>query len=145
MISGFVQSSIAAATNAYCAPQSLTLNMAQMLSGDGIKKDTDALGVLCVQIKRGIDLSVQDAGGSSDPYVVLSFAKVSTREKQKAASLLEFRLILSLLFLSLIFSTLFFFTVRSSSLLQSYYLRRSQPSLGRDRFPSSQQGRRSRR
>jgi len=46
-----------------------------MLSGDGIKKDTDALGVLCVNIKRGIDLSVQDAGGSSDPYVVLSFAK----------------------------------------------------------------------
>lgn len=53
----------------------MTLNMAQMLSGDGVKKDTDAVGVLCVQILRGEDLSGQDANGQSDPYVVLSFAK----------------------------------------------------------------------
>lgn len=75
MISGFVKSSIAAAANEYVAPKSMTLNMAQMLSGDGIKKDTDAIGVLVVHIQHGVDLSAQDANGKSDPYVVLSFAK----------------------------------------------------------------------
>lgn len=75
LISGFVKSSIAAAANEYVAPKSMTLNMAQMLSGDGIKKDTDAVGVLVIHIKRGEDLSAQDANGQSDPYVVLSFAK----------------------------------------------------------------------
>ncbi|PWN47037.1 hypothetical protein IE53DRAFT_275014 [Violaceomyces palustris] len=75
LISSFVQSSIAAAANMYVAPKSMTLNMAQMLSGDGIKKDTDAVGVLVVEIEHGADLSAQDANGKSDPYVVLSFAK----------------------------------------------------------------------
>ncbi len=75
LISGFVQSSIAAAANMYVAPKSMTLNMAQMLSGDGIKKDTDAVGVLVVEIEYGEGLSAQDANGKSDPYVVLSFAK----------------------------------------------------------------------
>ncbi|PWY97616.1 hypothetical protein BCV70DRAFT_208454 [Testicularia cyperi] len=75
LISGFVQSSIAAAANMYVAPKSMTLNMAQMLSGDGIKKDTDAVGVLVVDIEWGEGLSAQDANGKSDPYVVLSFAK----------------------------------------------------------------------
>lgn len=75
LISGFVQSSIAAAANMYVAPKSMTLNMAQMLSGDGIKKDTDAVGVLVVDIEHGEGLSAQDANGKSDPYVVLSFAK----------------------------------------------------------------------
>ncbi|TKY86188.1 hypothetical protein EX895_005013 [Sporisorium graminicola] len=75
LISGFVQSSIAAAANMYVAPKSMTLNMAQMLSGDGIKKDTDAVGVLVVDIEYGEGLSAQDANGKSDPYVVLSFAK----------------------------------------------------------------------
>jgi hypothetical protein len=53
----------------------MTLNLGQMLSGDGIKKDTDAIGVLVVHIQHGEDLSAQDANGKSDPYVVLSFAK----------------------------------------------------------------------
>ncbi|UZJ56460.1 hypothetical protein CBS101457_005780 [Exobasidium rhododendri] len=75
VISGFVKSSIAAACNEYVAPKSMTLNMAQMLSGDGVKKDTDSVGVLCVQLLRGEDLSAQDANGQSDPYVVVSFAK----------------------------------------------------------------------
>ncbi|KIS69626.1 uncharacterized protein UMAG_02161 [Mycosarcoma maydis] len=75
LISGFVQSSIAAAANMYVAPKSMTLNMAQILSGDGIKKDTDAVGVLVVEIEYGEGLSAQDANGKSDPYVVLAFAK----------------------------------------------------------------------
>ncbi|EPQ29947.1 uncharacterized protein PFL1_02619 [Pseudozyma flocculosa PF-1] len=75
VISGFVQSSIAAATNMYVAPKSMTLNMAQMLGGDGIKKDTDAVGVLVVDIEYAVDLSAQDANGKSDPYVVLAYSK----------------------------------------------------------------------
>ncbi|KAK0525998.1 hypothetical protein OC835_005434, partial [Tilletia horrida] len=75
LISGFVQSSIAAACNMYVAPKSMTLNLGQMLSGGGVKKDTDAVGVLVVRILHAEDLSAQDAGGKSDPYIVLSFAR----------------------------------------------------------------------
>ncbi|WFD23840.1 hypothetical protein MEQU1_002534 [Malassezia equina] len=75
IISQFVQSSIAAAANMYVAPRSMTMNMSQILGGDGIKKDTEALGVLVVNIHYGEDLSSQDMNGQSDPYCVLSFAK----------------------------------------------------------------------
>jgi len=75
LISGFVQSSIAAAANMYVAPKSMTLNLGQMLSGGGIKKDTDAVGVLVVRVLHAEDLSAQDANGKSDPYIVLSFAR----------------------------------------------------------------------
>lgn len=75
IISQFVQSSIAAATNMYVAPKSMTLNVSQILNGDGVKKDTDSLGVLVVNIHHGEGLSSQDTNGKSDPYCVLSFAK----------------------------------------------------------------------
>lgn len=75
LISNFVQSSIAAACNMYVAPKSMTMNMTEMLSGDGVKKDTDALGVIMVNIHYGVGLSSQDLNGKSDPYTVLSFAK----------------------------------------------------------------------
>ncbi|KAM0755850.1 hypothetical protein T439DRAFT_308275 [Meredithblackwellia eburnea MCA 4105] len=75
LISGFVQSSIAAACSVYCAPQSMTLNLGQILSGDGVKKDTKALGVLAITIHYAEDLSAQDDNGFSDPYVVLAYAK----------------------------------------------------------------------
>ncbi|KDN40023.1 hypothetical protein K437DRAFT_192864 [Tilletiaria anomala UBC 951] len=75
LISGFVQSSIAAAANEYVAPKSMTLNMAQMLAGGGVKKDTDAIGVIAVQISHAENLSAQDANGKSDPYIIASLAK----------------------------------------------------------------------
>ena len=51
------------------------MNLMQMMSGDGIKKDTKALGVLQITIKHAVDLSAQDTNGFSDPYVVVAFAK----------------------------------------------------------------------
>ncbi|GAA5963756.1 hypothetical protein JCM8115_004267 [Rhodotorula mucilaginosa] len=75
LISGFVQSSIAAATSIYCAPKSMTLNIAQLLAGDGIKRDTDALGVFMITIHHAQGLSAQDDNGKSDPYVVIAYSK----------------------------------------------------------------------
>ncbi len=75
LISGFVQSSIAAAANEYVAPKSMTMNMAEMLAGGGVKKDTDAVGVIALQILHATDLSAQDANGKSDPYIIVSLAK----------------------------------------------------------------------
>lgn len=66
IISGFVQSAIAAAASAYCAPKSITMNISQMISGDGIKKDTKALGILKVRIRHAVGLSAQDSNGFSD-------------------------------------------------------------------------------
>ncbi|GAA5879834.1 hypothetical protein JCM8547_005778 [Rhodosporidiobolus lusitaniae] len=76
LISGFVQSSIAAATSIYCAPKSMTLNIAQMLAGDGVKRSTKALGVFLITIHHAEGLSAQDDNGKSDPYVVLAYAKL---------------------------------------------------------------------
>lgn len=75
LVSDFVQSSIAAAANAYVAPQSMTLNVIDILSGDGVKKDTDAVGILAVHIGYARGLSSQDANGYSDPYIIISLAK----------------------------------------------------------------------
>lgn len=66
LISGFVQSAIAAAANEYVAPKSLTLNLAQILMGDGIKKDTVAVGVLMIRIRYATGLGAQDRSGASD-------------------------------------------------------------------------------
>ncbi|GAA6056005.1 hypothetical protein JCM3770_002138 [Rhodotorula araucariae] len=75
LVSGLVQSSIAAAASVYCAPKSMTLNVAQLLAGDGIKRDTTALGVFCITIHHAEGLSAQDDNGSSDPYVVVAYAR----------------------------------------------------------------------
>lgn len=59
----------------YVAPKSLTLNLAQLLAGSGVKKDTLAIGVLVITIHHAEGLSAQDRNGQSDPYIVLAYAK----------------------------------------------------------------------
>jgi hypothetical protein len=80
LISRFVQSSVDAAMAEYVAPKSLTLDLKDMLMGDDFKKDTNARGVLVVNIKRAFDFKEGDAGigplkGSADPYVTVGWAK----------------------------------------------------------------------
>lgn len=75
-IQKFVEMGIAAACAQYVAPKSLTLNLAQMLVGDGLKKDTKAVGIIVVTIHHAIGLLAQDRRtNSSDPYIVLAYAK----------------------------------------------------------------------
>ncbi|EKM56362.1 uncharacterized protein PHACADRAFT_172085 [Phanerochaete carnosa HHB-10118-sp] len=75
MIKKFVEMGIAAACAEYIAPKSLTLNLAQMLVGDGVQKDTKALGVIVVTVHHAVGLDAQDSNGKSDPYIVLAYAK----------------------------------------------------------------------
>lgn len=75
VISGFVQSSIAAACAEYVAPKSMTINVQEMLSGSGVKDVTHNLGVIVITIHHASDLSAQDSNGLSDPYIVLAYAK----------------------------------------------------------------------
>jgi hypothetical protein len=74
LISGFVQSAIAAAANEYVAPKSMTMNLEEMLSG-GAANDTNTIGVLWVKLGHGEGLSAQDSNGKSDPYVNIAFSK----------------------------------------------------------------------
>lgn len=46
-----------------------------MLVGDGVSKDTKALGVFVVTIHHAVGLDAQDSNGKSDPYIVLAYAK----------------------------------------------------------------------
>ncbi|CAK7233903.1 hypothetical protein SBRCBS47491_008768 [Sporothrix bragantina] len=79
LISNFVNWAIAAAANMYVAPKSMTLDIGKMLQGDGIQKETNALGVLYIRINKATGLSKQDArgskGGGSDPYICVAFSK----------------------------------------------------------------------
>lgn len=75
VISGFVQSSIAAACAEYVAPKFMTMNIQEMLSGPGIQTKTRSLGAIMVTIHHATGLSSQDASGYSDPYIVLAYAK----------------------------------------------------------------------
>ncbi|CAO1617178.1 unnamed protein product [Sympodiomycopsis kandeliae] len=74
LISSFVRMAIAAASNAFVAPKSMTLNLEEMLSG-AAATDTQAVGVLWIVVGQGENLSAQDANGKSDPYVNVAFAK----------------------------------------------------------------------
>ncbi|KAI5820434.1 hypothetical protein BZA77DRAFT_273967 [Pyronema omphalodes] len=75
MISNFVNASIATAANEYVAPKSMSLEIGKMLMGDDVKKETEALGILWVNIHKAIGLSKQDRTGSSDAYITLAFSK----------------------------------------------------------------------
>lgn len=81
LISNFVNWAISAAASMYVAPKSLTLDVSSMLTGDDIKKDTIALGVLYIRIDKAVGLSKQDQrgskGGGSDPYITISWSKFS--------------------------------------------------------------------
>lgn len=81
LISNFVQSAVDAAMAEYVAPKSLSLDLKDMIAGDDFKKDTNARGVLVVNVKRGYEFKTGDTGiplikdGSSDPYVSVGWAK----------------------------------------------------------------------
>lgn len=74
-LSGFIQKSIDAAIGEYCAPSSLTIDVGEMLMGDNIKREVNALGVVIVIIHCAFDLEKQDVTGSSDPYCTISLKK----------------------------------------------------------------------
>lgn len=74
-ISGFINSSIAAALDIYVAPKSLIMDMSKMLQGDSVKKETDAVGLIYVKIKRAEAISAQDRSGKSDPFITLAYSE----------------------------------------------------------------------
>lgn len=74
----------------FIAPKSLTLNLAQLIAGSSVPKDTKALGVFVVTIHHAVGLQAQDRSlnplaltsaskrenmRSADPYIVLAYAK----------------------------------------------------------------------
>ncbi|KAH9937796.1 uncharacterized protein BXZ73DRAFT_89230 [Epithele typhae] len=76
-ISGFISSALDTAAAEYVAPRSLTLDLQRLISGDDIKKDTEAVGVLIVHIHRATGVKAMDTTGSSaDPYVTLTFSRL---------------------------------------------------------------------
>ncbi|KAI8972445.1 hypothetical protein BD414DRAFT_469487 [Trametes punicea] len=76
-ISGFISSALDTAAAEYVAPKSLTLDLQRLISGDDIKKDTEAIGVLVVHIHRATGIKKMDTTGSAaDPYVTLTFSRL---------------------------------------------------------------------
>jgi hypothetical protein len=75
LISGFINSSIAAALDIYVAPKSLIMDMSKILQGDAVKKETDAMGLIYIRIRRAEGIAAQDKSGKSDPFITLAFAE----------------------------------------------------------------------
>ncbi|TVY19298.1 Meiotically up-regulated gene 190 protein, partial [Lachnellula arida] len=75
LISGFINSSIAAALDIYVAPKSLIMDVSKLIQGDAIKKETDATGLIYIKIKRAEGISAQDRSGKSDPFITLAFSE----------------------------------------------------------------------
>ncbi|KAI0643938.1 hypothetical protein C8Q79DRAFT_977606 [Trametes meyenii] len=76
-VSGFISSALDTAAAEYVAPKSLTLDLQRLISGDDIKKDTEAIGVLVVHIHRATGVKAMDVtGGSADPYVTLTYSRL---------------------------------------------------------------------
>ena len=75
LISGFVNSSIAAALDIYVAPKSLIMDMSKLIQGDSVKKETDALGLMYIKIKKANGIAAQDRSGKSDPFITLAFSQ----------------------------------------------------------------------
>ncbi|KIJ54345.1 hypothetical protein M422DRAFT_73809 [Sphaerobolus stellatus SS14] len=76
VLNEFISNSLDAAAATYVAPKSLTLDLQQLISGDDIKKDTDAIGILVVHIHRATGIKKMDTTGSSDPYVTLTYSRL---------------------------------------------------------------------
>ncbi|WWD22673.1 hypothetical protein CI109_107166 [Kwoniella shandongensis] len=73
-VSSFVKMGIAAGTAELAVPKSMTINIQELLSGAAVG-DTRAIGIFLITIHHCEGLSAQDNNGSSDPYVVLAYAK----------------------------------------------------------------------
>ncbi|KZT54274.1 hypothetical protein CALCODRAFT_557073 [Calocera cornea HHB12733] len=77
VISTFIENSINTAVAEYVAPKHLVLNLKQLLSGDDIKKDTMAVGVVIIHIHRAKNIKGSDGNGKSDPYVTVCYSRLS--------------------------------------------------------------------
>ncbi|KAG9120814.1 hypothetical protein FRC07_003540 [Ceratobasidium sp. 392] len=76
-VSTFISNSLNTAVAEYVAPKSLKLDVQRLISGDDVKRDTDAIGIIVVTIHRAVGLKAGDLdGGSVDPYVTLAFARL---------------------------------------------------------------------
>ncbi|KLO20621.1 hypothetical protein SCHPADRAFT_841783 [Schizopora paradoxa] len=80
VISTFIAKSIDAAFAEYVAPKSLSLDLQQLICGDDIKKDTEAIGVIVIHIIRAFGIkkmdSTQSSGAeSADPYVTVAYTR----------------------------------------------------------------------
>ncbi|CAL3968753.1 unnamed protein product [Diplocarpon coronariae] len=75
LVSGFINSSIAAALDIYVAPKSLIMDMSKILQGDAVKKETDAIGLIYVKLKRAEGIPAQDKSGKSDPFITLAYSE----------------------------------------------------------------------
>lgn len=53
------------------------MDVGEMIVGDQIKREVDALGVIIIYFHRAFDLEKQDRSGSSDPYCTVGFSKLS--------------------------------------------------------------------
>ncbi|CAE6406868.1 unnamed protein product [Rhizoctonia solani] len=77
LVSTFISNSVNTAVAEYVAPKSLKLDVQRLISGDDVKRDTDAIGILVVTIHRATELKAGDLdGGSVDPYVTLAFSRL---------------------------------------------------------------------
>lgn len=51
------------------------MDMSKILQGDAVKKETDAMGLIYIKIKRAQGIAAQDRSGKSDPFITLAYSQ----------------------------------------------------------------------
>jgi len=51
------------------------MDMSKILQGDAVKKETDAMGLIYIKIKRATGIAGQDRSGKSDPFITLAYSQ----------------------------------------------------------------------
>ena len=51
------------------------MDMSKVLQGDAVKKETDAMGLIYIKIKRAEGIAAQDRSGKSDPFITLAYSQ----------------------------------------------------------------------
>ncbi|KAG9289337.1 hypothetical protein G9A89_007898 [Geosiphon pyriformis] len=70
IVKDFLKASVNLVLQEFTYPKFLDLDLAQLLSGDDVKHDTQSIGVVRIDIYEAKDLAQADIRGDNDPYVV---------------------------------------------------------------------------
>lgn len=77
-LGNLIQSSIDSALRLYTSPATLNIDIGDALMGDGIKRETDATGVVVVTVHSARDLERADFEGLSDPYARIMWSRTAS-------------------------------------------------------------------
>ncbi|CAG8498679.1 12851_t:CDS:10, partial [Acaulospora morrowiae] len=93
IIKQFIRNTVHMVLEGFTYPKFVTVDLAELLTGDDLLHDTQAIGIVKVDVIQAKDLAKMDVSGDNDPYVLMSLdpspymhPNVSTRVIENCAN-----------------------------------------------------------